>query len=668
MIDRTIHILSYLMKADRPVTSGQLAKALGVSDRTIKNSMPQVARSLEEHGAHLGARRHTGYWIEVIEEPSYSKFRDKMALRAMNVSMASYDHAERLLYVERRLVASPDGARIDQICEELALSRSAVRSVMKEAISFCESYHLKASSSPGKGVCVIGEEQMIRLALTELFEIHFNTFSPDSATKEYAQWIDCDFQERQDIRHIFLKVLRSSGISLRDSMTQRISMYFIIARNRNRAGFHIMLPKSWIEEIQTSPCNVLAENIYRALSNHFDGFTVDENEVAFLGILLLHNFDIASRYDLCAVVPKLYSKVQRTCTSAIRMFRDRTGLNLEDDNHRKFWEQRILPLVVGKRYGLDGCELYRDDGVRGTAKDPFCMYLGTILGDCVARILNCSMSQAEIRLLAASVQLMLVYAPLQLKPLRVLVTSAMGMDFAESTAAYLKLRFPQLVASAKAYELYEIRGLDSADYDAVITDAEYGYRYAAPMSPYTIRTIDHDLGVIYNKLLVRAFDIIDLLPSSSCMQMIKGVQFEDVHELIQTLSLLDAQHEISMSMVEEDFNLQIPAMEKSVLNHRGFLFRMIPPSEEESISWYVLEHPLAIGSEKVSSVIYARLHMSESLQQLAAYERIWSCMNAVPADWEGTSDEMEELMKKLLVSSFAMRESSQESVPPAPEC
>jgi len=29
---------------------------------------------------------------------------------------------------------------------------------------------------------------------------------------------------------------------------------------------------------------------------------------------------------------------------------------------------------------------------------------------------------------------------------------------------------------------------------------------------------------------------------------------------------------------------------------------------------------------------------------------------------------MEELMKKLLVSSFAMRESSQESVPPAPEC
>lgn len=94
---------------------------------------------------------------------------------------------------------------------------------------------------------------------------------------------------------------------------------------------------------------------------------------------------------------------------------------------------------------------------------------------------------------------------------------------------------------------------------------------------------------------------------------------------------------------------------------------MIPPSEEESISWYVLEHPLAIGSEKVSSVIYARLHMSESLQQLAAYERIWSCMNAVPADWEGTSDEMEELMKKLLVSSFAMRESSQESVPPAPE-
>ena len=68
MVDRTDHILSCMMKANGPLTSAQLAEALGVSSRTVKASMPRVAQSLEEHGAKLCARRNAGYWIEVLDE------------------------------------------------------------------------------------------------------------------------------------------------------------------------------------------------------------------------------------------------------------------------------------------------------------------------------------------------------------------------------------------------------------------------------------------------------------------------------------------------------------------------------------------------------------------------------------------------------------------------
>lgn len=224
MVDRTDHIISCLMRTNGPLMSVQLAEALEVSSRTVKASMPRVAQSPSVHGAKLRARRNAGHWIEVVDEKTYKESRDKIGLRALNISMAGYDQKARVLHVERRPVASPDGARIDQICEELALSRSAVRSVLKEAIAFCESFHLHVSSASGRGMSVVGEEHMIRLALMEHYEIHFNTFKPGLTTREYAQWIDCDYRERQDIRHEFLRILGSTDFRTRYGSTAHVDV------------------------------------------------------------------------------------------------------------------------------------------------------------------------------------------------------------------------------------------------------------------------------------------------------------------------------------------------------------------------------------------------------------------------------------------------------------
>lgn len=84
------------------------------------------------------------------------------------------------------------------------------------------------------------------MTITELFEFHFHKVELDQSDEEYARWIGCEFQEWQDIRHAVLRVLRVNGFAVRDSISQRIAMYLILAQNRCRTGLGIQLPGSWI--------------------------------------------------------------------------------------------------------------------------------------------------------------------------------------------------------------------------------------------------------------------------------------------------------------------------------------------------------------------------------------------------------------------------------------
>ena len=166
-----------------------------------------------------------------------------------------------------------------------------LREPLQDALRFCESFRLKVVSTPGQGLQVTGEEHRIRLTMTELFGVHFHQAEPDPRDREYLVWIGCAQQERQDIRHAFLKLLRESPYAVRDSVSQRVSMYLIIARNRRRAGLGVSLPDDWVREIRTTPLYQLAQSIYGTLGARFPGYRMDQAETAFLAIYLLSNLD-----------------------------------------------------------------------------------------------------------------------------------------------------------------------------------------------------------------------------------------------------------------------------------------------------------------------------------------------------------------------------------------
>lgn len=653
MIDRTERILLNLMRADHALTSAQLAEAIGVSSRTIKTAMTQVAAALEAHGARLESKRNCGYRIIVEHEDEYKELVEQIELQAMHINMANYDHAARVLHIERRLVSSPEGVLVDQICDELALSRSAVQRSLKEAVQFCRGFHLDVISSPGHGMRVVGEEHMARLALMELFEIHFDTFVPDVSVAEYVRWIACDDQERQDIRHEFLRVLRESAISLRDGMTQRVATYLIIMRNRRQAGMQVLLPKTWVSEIRTCVCYDAAVDILSALSARFPGFGASNDEAAFFAILLLRYLDVDLNRDARSISPYLYPLTHRAASDVLAALEWELGDGMREiAGIQAFMEQCLLPFVAAQRYGLDGAELYEYDAERSIARDPVCVFLADIMGGLVERSVGCHISRSDIRFFAAAMMWILDGVAFPARPLRLLVTNTMGTAFAQRQLEQLQMFFPRLIGESKALELYEIRGMDPRQYDAVVSDVVTGYRYDAPRGWYRIHLDSSSLAAIHDEILVDAYRYEQFTWKPRQISVVRDISFDNAGQLVQALALRYATDDKSTLELVSALKRQVFILEPLGTHRRGFLFDEVECEEDEGVDWYELEHAISWGSRRVDTVLYIRVHMARGLARMKALSRMCLFAAQLPVGWSGAPEEIAAKLRELLRDSF----------------
>ena len=75
---RCIQILKLLLKNKECMTGDNLAVAIGVSSRTIRNDMKDLNRALEDHGASVVSEIGQGYYLKIDDDflRGYKLYRD----------------------------------------------------------------------------------------------------------------------------------------------------------------------------------------------------------------------------------------------------------------------------------------------------------------------------------------------------------------------------------------------------------------------------------------------------------------------------------------------------------------------------------------------------------------------------------------------------------------
>ncbi len=320
-------------------TSETLAKALGVSSKTARGMVKELREVLQRNGADILARTRHGYLLQVHDR---ARFEALCSEGNNPVRFIPSSSEERVYYLLDLLPSQVDYIKLDDVSEELYVSKYTISGDLHQVESLLAEYRLSILRRPNYGIRVTGREIDIRNCTAHVLA-NYSNMMPDGGAG-YRNMA-------QTISQILLGVVQR--YSLHFSEINFRNLVNMIFATMHRTLLHAFIPLLEEESGQdiSDHARAAAQSLAQGLSRAFD-IELPEAEVAFLALNIAGkcNYSSVDRQDENVVVaPELMALVDQMLESIYESFKlDFSGNFLLRMN----LGQHLVAMDIRLRYGM----------------------------------------------------------------------------------------------------------------------------------------------------------------------------------------------------------------------------------------------------------------------------------------------------------------------------
>ncbi|WP_117161110.1 BglG family transcription antiterminator [Paraliobacillus sp. X-1268] len=231
MNTRHQQILKELIRESTPVTSEHIASLIQVTSRTIRNDIKQLNQILRDSGAKIISERGHGYHLDIIEQDNFKNFIHRMMEMEDSVPVEPED---RVHYLVKKFLLNPNYLKIEDLADDLFVSRSTLKNDLKDVKVVLSEYHLSLMKRPNYGLKLSGEEKHVRYCIAEVL------FSRTASTagKTDKQWL-LPADQMDEIRLTVLKRLKEFQLNLSDIALDNLVVHIAIACRRIKSEQYV---------------------------------------------------------------------------------------------------------------------------------------------------------------------------------------------------------------------------------------------------------------------------------------------------------------------------------------------------------------------------------------------------------------------------------------------
>ena len=509
--NRHVSILYALLNAREPLTSLQLAKESMSSPRTIKSDIAYLNGLLKEDGsAEIVALKAKGYILNRLDAQKYEAMYGEVVVLKNIASYYSLELLNRRLYIIQKLLLE-DYCKVEDIAEELFVSKSTIASEIGWAVDFLKNYDVSVISSPGLGLKIQGKEQDIRSAMVEAFATQYHDFVQLYPVKGFQELFYEDREVYEEIRHRLLKYVRESRIALTDLGSKEVATHICLSRSRLKEGKHAELPEHMAQEIQLTYDYPLAKKILA--DDYIQAYTqADENEAVELARVLLTFRDIDIRGRGIDTLPAhivlensriFHQLMEMTDNSLLSVIYNAAFFKFYEADFESLQLRIYLSYLFGNPSNK---KLVTYNERRENYLSPLSMELARLTIHRLQHILGISIYGDTAIAYASMYDNMINQIDFPYKKLRLLLSSAEGLVVSQYTRQSLLNTFSKFIESIEVYNLYEMRKLDFSRYDAVVHSGfiQY-YRYPLPVVSFPDSYSGSDYSRLFEELFAKGF-------------------------------------------------------------------------------------------------------------------------------------------------------------------
>ncbi|WP_238550018.1 BglG family transcription antiterminator [Bacillus safensis] len=277
---RTYQLIQRLFETKGFVKLEELTASFRLSDRSIRNLIKEANEYLKETGAMIKSIRGKGYTLLTSDQDAFLLWLHQQKLPAR--SLVPVMPEERVRFMMRKLLLQSDYLKIDQLAEELFISRMTVSSDLKKGRELLARYGMTLVSKPGFGLKIEGDELQKRTCYADLLLEEEPALS-HITEREQLHFPDISLET---IRSIVLTNLHQESLLIKDIALKNLVIHLAIAIQQTRKNQRISASTA---RTQRSPVLMrIAQKIIQQVSDTFC-VTLSEDETDYLVMHLLAN-------------------------------------------------------------------------------------------------------------------------------------------------------------------------------------------------------------------------------------------------------------------------------------------------------------------------------------------------------------------------------------------
>ncbi|WP_245719365.1 BglG family transcription antiterminator [Pelagirhabdus alkalitolerans] len=462
-----ITILRELMASYSPLTGDYLANILNVSSRTIREDIKTLDYSLQSNGATIKSTRGTGYQLEIEDDHAFRSYLNQLIKDETNDKQLVDSPDARVNYLIKRFLLAEDYLKLDDLCEEMHISKSTIQSDLRQVRQALKKHDLSLDTRPNYGMKAKGSEVRFRFALSE-FVFDRSESSSTSIWKEQLKTLaDHDEDKLEAVSDAIMKQIRNHNISLSDIAINNLFIHIVIAYKRIKSGHHVSMIKQELNDITNEKEYHVARKIVEEAEDILN-VKFPFVEVAYITIHLLGTRMVSqTNMDHTDIENVLEPHIQKLTVAILDEIENRMSLGIRHDQELFLGlGLHLKPSINRYKYGMNIRNPMLNDI---KVNYPLAFESAVIAGIVIEGEIDVSIDENEIGYLALHIGAAIERKKAQDQPIRCYIVCASGLGSAQLIKYKIKAVFGSQVDILGTTEYYKIQQIPFHQTDVIIS-------------------------------------------------------------------------------------------------------------------------------------------------------------------------------------------------------
>lgn len=476
-MDREIKRLAEILRDGNYHTAKELAAQTGVSEKTVRlrlKSMQYMLRACAE----VESKARYGYRLLLTDEAVYREKTDPVKSCGFTPESAG----ERVDYLLHRLIDSRDYLRLDDLAEEMYISRNTISLDMKKVEQILSDFGLSLKRRPGYGISLQGRETARRRLMVYCGGREIQ-IGPESVTKETMARIGDRLKA----------LVNRYDLEFTEFNFQNIVLHLYISYKRIEKGFILSdgIGDVEIDEEILHMVRELTDDLSVLLQITYTDAEIRYIALHFMGKQSLHGSGVTGNF---VVPPEIIGLVDEMIEEIRQLFKMDFRQNLE--LKLRLYEH-LVPLDIRLRFGLQ-------------LRNPLLAYvraeypLPYMVAECACKVLGRryerELSCDEVSYIAILFALAMEYFENISRKKRILLVCNSGKVTAQLIALRYQKEFSPYIDSIDVCNLETLKKQNMKKWDVIFATVPIRFSVPLPVINIPLSLNDKDVEQVRNLL------------------------------------------------------------------------------------------------------------------------------------------------------------------------